>query len=357
MAQKISRLLLLTLIFSLGFGQLLRFELWGVPLYFHDLMVIALLILQGQGLKDIILLPGLKIFVVGLALGWLSALLRYPLVQLLIPSLYTIRLLAYLLLFLILSRKSYNLSRSYFLLSGLITLAIGYLQYFLLPDMRVFQYLGWDDHWNRLTLPHFDPTFTGVILVMVVLSLYPRFHYWTLLFFPAILLTMARSVWLTMGLVGLAYGVQYRRWGKLLLAIILFSCYLFFRPVRFGEGHNLLRTYSITSRLGTDWSYVQQYKWDLLLGRGLNTLMLDQPTRLSPNHATGPNNSYLYLLLTTGILGLFGWMRFLLSLARSSHSPYLVLFFALAALFNNVMFYPFALLWILLFHSKVPTST
>lgn len=357
MAEKLTRYLLISLILSLGFGQLLRFELGGVHLYLHDLLVVTLLVLQGQALKGVKLPRGLKIFFFGLALGWLNALLHYPLSQLLIPSLYTLRLLAYLALYLTLQHSKTLISNTYFLISGCIVLLIGYAQYIILPDMRVFQYLGWDDHLNRLTLPHFDPTFTGVMLGLFVISSnrklssnYFLFPISYLLTISAILLTYSRSIWLSLGIT-LALSIRPKKLFLFLIPILLVAILLL--PKRFGEGNNLLRTYSITSRWQSDWAYVQQYKWDLLLGRGLNTLILDHPTGPYVNHATGPNNSYLYLLLTTGILGLFGWVKFLISLARPSRYPYLILFFALASLFNNVMFYPFVLLWILLFNAII----
>jgi hypothetical protein len=131
---------------------------------------------------------------------------------------------------------------------------------------------------------------------------------------------------------------------------------IFVLPKKFGEGTNLLRTYSISSRLESDIAYIQKYKWDLLIGRGMNTLILDSPESKFEDHASGPNNSYLYLLATTGVLGLAGWGVFMFWLySRSAYKPMLVFFF-IASLFNNVMFYPFALLWILLHESLVYTD-
>lgn len=362
MAQKITRYLLITLILSLGFGQLLRFEISGVPIYLHDILIIALLSIHGLTLKSIKIPGSLKIFILGLALGWVNALFHYPFSQLLIPALYSLRLLAYLTLYLRLQTTNYQLPTTYFYISGFVTLAIGYLQYFLLPDMRIFQYLGWDDHLNRLTLPHFDPTYTGVMLSLTLLS-YPlanSYIRYSILFIPAILLTYSRSVWLSLALTA-TFFIKNKK--ILLLAICCMLLAIFALPQKFGEGNNLLRTYTITSRWQSDWTYLQTYKWDLLIGRGFNTLMLNQSAGQYPNpalpagrHATGPNNSYLYLLATTGILGLFGWGKFLWSLFRSSRYPQVILFFALASLFNNVMFYPFALLWILLVSFMVPTE-
>ena len=84
----------------------------------------------------------------------------------------------------------------------------------------------------------------------------------------------------------------------------------------------------------------------------MNTLVLETPVSRYPNHATGPNNSYLYLLATTGIIGLVGWGIFLKSLYIDSKHHALITFVVIASLFNNVMFYPFSLLLMLLTNLK-----
>lgn len=361
MAQKITHWLIIALILSLGFGQLLRFETNFGAFYLHDILVIVLLLLQGQASQVFsyhlqgLALMGLKLFLLGLALGWIFALLHYPLTQLLIPSLYALRLLAYLTLYFVIKQSKILIPRSYFLISGFITLTIGLAQYFFLPDMRVFQYLGWDDHLSRLTLPHFDSTFTAVMLGLALLSTvrtFPKIWLLTSIFYSAgILLTYSRSVWLSLAI---TFFVFYRQSKLFLISLFVFlACITFWLPKKFGEGTNLLRTYSISSRVQSDIAYIQRYKWDLLIGRGMNTLILDQ----DESHATSPNNSYLYLLLTSGIFGLMGWGIFMYSLFRKSSYQPMLTFFFIASLFNNVMFYPFALLWIFLIESTAPNAT
>lgn len=358
MAQKITNWLLIALVFSLGFGQLLRFDLLGVPLYLHDIIlgaVLFLITLQGYTLK-VKILPSLKIFLLGLSLGWIFAFTQYSISDLLVPALFTIRLLAYLTLHLAIQNSKLKIQKSFFAFAGLITLFIGLAQYFFLPDMRIFQYLGWDDHLSRLTLPHFDPTFTAVMIGLYALSWIPAStpHDLGIYLFSciAILLTYSRSVWLSLVLTLLAFVKNKKILISVLSLVILATILL---PKKFGEGTNLLRTYSISSRISSDFSYIQKYQWNLLIGRGMNTLILDGTSADTHNHASGPNNSYLYLLTTTGILGLVGWGMFMTSLyKKSTHKPMLI-FFLIASLFNNVMFYSFALIWVLLIESNIVT--
>ncbi len=349
-------MLLTTLVLSLGFGQLLRFELFGLPLYLHDLLVLSVIIINLRHLTLSTHSTGLKIFGLGLLLGWVNALFSYPQSELLIPALYTLRLVSYLCLYLILKSKKTVINPNVFKISGLIMLVLGLSQYFFMPDMRWAQYLGWDDHLSRLILPHYDPTFTGVMLALALLSLVPirlhlkSFDFQLSVFYSlSILLTYSRSVWLSLMMTGF-YFIK----NKLILlaaALIMFLAIIAL-PDRFGEGTNLLRTYSINSRFESDLGYIKKYGWSLLIGRGLNTLILDQEAVSLPNHATGPNNSYLYILSTTGLLGLMGWGIFLQSLYKKSKSKPMLIFFFVASIFNNVMLYPFALLWVLVQESN-----
>lgn len=361
MESKITPLLLSVLVLTLGFGQLLRFELNSLPIYLHDVLVVAILLINIRSLKNVLVsFKILKIFVLGLCVSWLTALTLYPLHLLATPALYTLRLLSYLALFFLLKNTSYKASKNSLIIAGMTMLTIGLTQYLLLPDMRWAQYLGWDDHLNRLTLPHYDPTFAGVMLTLALLSLvrisldlYP-FNFILFTFYSlAILLTYARSVWLSL-FVTLMLFIKSKK--LIFLAVCLSLLAILALPDRFGEGTNLLRTYSISSRITSDLEYIKRYGWSLVLGRGLNTLILDQPASLYQNHATGPNNSYIYLLTTTGILGLVGWGIFMKYLYVHSHNKPMLIFFFISALFNNVMFYPFALLWILLLEATVPTS-
>lgn len=349
MESKITPRLLSVLVLSLGFGQLLRFELTSLPIYLHDVLVFAILLINIRSLKKVVVgFKILKIFILGLCVSWLIALSLYPLHLLVTPALYTLRLLSYLALFFLLKNTSYKVTKNSLIIAGMTMLTIGLAQYFLLPDMRWAQYLGWDDHLNRLTLPHYDPTFTGVMLSLAMFSVIKNNIRFAPIFLLPILLTYARSVWLSLIVTTLS---MFKSLKYFILALLIFTLAIAALPDRFGEGTNLLRAYSISSRITSDLEYIKRYGWSLVLGRGLNTLILDRAPGFYPNHATGPNNSYIYLLTTTGILGLVGWGIFMKYLYVHSHNKPMLIFFFISALFNNVMFYPFALLWVLIVDS------
>lgn len=348
MATQITKHLLFALVLSLGFGQLLRLDFLGLPLAVADILVVAVVILNIRALTR----PGLgiKLLLTGLALGWLSAVAAHPPTSLAMPFLYTLRLLAYLGLGAVLKSTKAKLPLKLFFVSGGVSLFIGYLQYALLPDMRLFQVLGWDDHLGRLTLPHFDPTFSSTMFVLFgLLAIETKQFYLGLFALPAVLLAYARSVWLSLFIV-IFTRLRVR---SILLILLVFTILVIVLPRSLGEGTNLLRTYSISSRITHDVDLAQSVGWGMLVGVGYNMLWVD-PT----SHAAGANNSYLQILLTTGILGLIGLIMILRQLLRLYPFPLSLKFVLVASLFNNVLLYPTVMLWLILSSRAIaPTAT
>ncbi len=356
MAKRLTHYLLLALVLTLGFGQLLRFEVSGIPIFLHDILITLIIPLAYLSGKQKISPPlWLKLIVLGLAIGAIRALTLFPLSLLIIHSLYSLRTLAYLILFLLLKSRSIKINKSSFLLAGLISLVIGLIQYIKFPDMRIFQYLGWDDHLSRLTLPHFDPTFSGAFLAVSLLFSLPLkssliYH---LALTLGILLTYSRSIWLSLALTATLF---IKRKTRLLLAVLAIITAILLLPTSFGEGTNLLRTYSINSRLSHDLDLAGRVGGNFITGIGYNSLPLIIDTQQeSPNHNTGFNNSFLTILATSGIIGLLGWFLFLRSLyyEHTRLRPILV-FLVIGSLFNNLLLYPFTLLLLLL---MAPSAT
>jgi len=347
-----SWLILAALILSLGFGQLLRFELWGVPLLLPDLLCLLAVILLLPKASSCSLSLGLRLLLVGLVLGWVRALTLYPLTSLALPALYSLRLVTYFTLAMLLP-QSPPLPRQLFVVSAFTAVAIGLLQYLFFPDWTVLAYLGWDDHSYRLIFPHLDPTFSAAFLVLVLLSL-PLPPFLIPVFIMGIFLSYARSVWLAL-LPALFLRFPRRFLPPLILGSVIILVLL---PRHFGESTNLLRTFSFTSRLAHDHYLASRVGTGFWTGLGYNTLpLLWSDAGEYPSHVSGFNNTYLTLLSTVGPLGLFGFLFFLRDLTRSRPALFSALIFLLlGSFFNNLLLYPHLLLWLILL-AKVPTST
>ena len=232
-----------------------------------------------------------------------------------------------------------------------LTVIIGLLQYFFLPDLRWLYYLGWDDHLYRLTFPYFDPNFTGIILSMFLLYyLQISLPLVSLFLLIPIFLTYSRSTFLAL-FVSLFFYLSLRF--KILL-IILFSLAILLLPQRFGEGTNLWRTYSIKSRFNHDFNLIQQQ-----LTHPLNGHQLYHSASIFPNRSVTANNSFIDLFYTSGLIPLFIFFFLLRFYISHSLQPFTWLLLILGSFFNNLLFYPFVLLWlfILEFFLKDAKST
>ncbi len=328
----INTLLLTTILFSLVFGQLLRFHFISFlpSFYLHDLLLGIFLTFN---FKTILSLPKNKL-TFSFVLFLFSLFIFNP------NYLLTLRLAVYFLFFLSLSNLKFYHSfiNQTIYLAIFLTLILGLVQFLFLPDLRFLANLGWDDHLNRLTFPYFDPNFTGFIFTLFFFYLYPRRSAW--LFFPPLGLTYSRSALLTW-LVGFLIYSR-RRLTNLLSAGILLLLLITLLPHRFGEGNNLLRAYSIKARFNYDSQVLTQLFHHPLRGKVVGHYQ----TPFSFNRSGTANNSFLYLWQVGGIFSLLTFLYFLKHLLPSLHQPKLWTLTIFASFFNNILFYPFVLLWL-----------
>lgn len=226
--------------------------------------------------------------------------------------------------------------RPYLWLSLLIFSLLGLLQYLFFPDLRFLKLLGFDDHYYRLAGSFYDPNFSGAIFAGLSLSMVALSQWW--LAFPSVLLlalTFSRASYLVFFL-GLIYLAFVRRRAWLVALVFCLLALVAIAPKPFGEGVNLLRTFSVYSRLEswqTGWTlFWQKPVW----GWGYNTLRSITGDRFQID------NSYLYLAATTGVLGLFSFgylLKQILFLVRPLAPKVFILTLLTHSFFNNTLFY------------------
>src|SRR3989344_4084149 len=206
-------LTILTLL-TLGFlpwGQLPGLVLdlaFKPPFTLHPLDAIATLSLLGTShliivrRKSIKSLPFANLLLIAV-FSFIFSIYTTPLPQLTIGFSYLIRFAGYLSLsFLIrlgVEDKQFSSSSilNALLLVAAIVALIGWIQYFLNPDLRPMKVLGWDDHYFRVTSTLLDPGFAGIVLVMdLVIALQKRHLPLMLGFFMTILFTYSRASYL-----------------------------------------------------------------------------------------------------------------------------------------------------------------
>lgn len=120
-----------------------------------------------------------------------------------------------------------------------------------------------------------------------------------------------------------------------------------------GEGVNLARTYSIESRATSVLTAYDIFRSNPLWGIGFNRYpeFITQPSVIQSYHPSGPDNSMMMLLTTTGIVGMMtfvfiGWK--LLNIFSKDAFVCVSACTVLAhSLTNNSLFYVFVLFWMM----------
>ena len=132
---------------------------------------------------------------------------------------------------------------------------------------------------------------------------------------------------------------------------------------------NLLRVLSIQSRLQNSSEALQLFYRSPLFGWGFNTLRFirNQQSDIDAtllHSAGGFHNSWLTLLVTTGIFGLstyvFIWIRLIKKTKPKNGYPSLLLVSLTAvfvhSLFDNSLFYPQVMAWVWVLASCLPVG-
>lgn len=397
--------LLILLILSLTFGQIDRFSIgYGIALRFSDLITGIIFIIWTIKLfkkgkfKLMIKNPVFKPTVVFITVSLFSLLinrLNLDINQLLISSLYLIRWILYASIFFIITSEPEDTIKSIkksIIITSLILVILGFIQYFYYPNLRNIFYLGWDDHLYRLTSTFLDPNFAAVhfnLFFMLLLGQYliddklslkyKRLTLVGLIFtLIALLLTYSRSGFL-MFIVGnsiLLWLTNKKKFIGLVFLILLLGIFLIPRNLQ-SSGVQLWRTASILARTESASNALSIFNDHPLFGIGFNTFRYANlkygfinKDSWDTNHAgAGTDNSFLFVLVTTGVFGLVAYLNLwktIISFTIFSNNNRLkkdkvisvvlissIIGLFINSIFINSLFYPSVMLWIWILLSLV----
>ncbi len=367
--------LILTL--AITVGQLIKLPLSqnsGVTL-----LDATVLILTGFGLFKLKLkfkkppfsLAGALLFILVAILSLVLSPLHLNASQFFSSFLYTIRFSAYIFLgweiysgaFPLLKNKITQILFS----SGLTLTILGLAQFIFLPDLRFLSQYGWDPHLYRTASTFLDPNFLGSYLVLTLIILYRNpaknkklnilFY---VLIFLALLTTFSRSAY-GMFLISFLTLAAFKRSIKLaLLTIFLFAVLLFSFQTQVKAVNKITpldRNQTASLRLSTWQQGFDIFLKNPILGIGYNAYnvalrqySLGDNQFLSGKGATTNDSSLLYVLATTGILGIFAYLFFLLGIFKTKNTGLIAGVVGLLghSFFANSLFYPFILIWVIL---------
>lgn len=375
------------LIFSLPLGVITRITPFSnFSLYFHDAVagIIFLLFLYKVTVKkEKIHHPQLlKAFLLFSSIALLSLILNFKsltLIAFFVSISYLLRFLIYGSIFFsiqFIKESSHTIAQK-LMISGAIFIVFGYIQYFFYSNLKNLYYLGWDDHLYRLFSTLLDPNFAGIFLVLILLLIFQYFFLehktkikimvimFSVFTVIALYLTYSRSAFISMVL-GVSILLFLNKKIKLIIPLVFgLILLLFFFSNSKIEGLNPLRLASAEARINSARDAVYIIKNNFIFGVGFNAyryalvrydLRTEKGAEKS-NADAGTDNSYLFILATTGIIGFvafvnFGW-HLLQAIKRSkkesgfkflAESSLVAIF--INAFFINSLFFPLIMIWI-----------
>lgn len=335
---------------------------------------------KRKSVKDKLLLPVLLFFAAGLvSLIINSAHLEQK--QLAVSFLYALRWLAYAGLYFAVKEFPAEHKRKasdMLLLAGGTIVALGFLQYLFYNNLRNLYYLQWDDHLYRMFSSFLDPNFAGVFFALYLFLLFGKlldhsvqkkrkhFFVYAILSFLTILalvLTYSRS-----GLIAFVAGMLVFLFvkGNKKLALPVFGVVLLFLLIfsNIGvEGRNPFRVVSSRERIKSMNDAIQIIQKNPFIGVGFNAYRYAQnkygfrtSDKWQVSHAdAGTDNSFLFVLATTGIVGLLAYVFLSVRIIRgireirdvSMRAMIIATMAGLIAgsLFLNTLFYPMLMYW------------
>ncbi len=240
--------------------------------------------------------------------------------------------------------------KNIFVLVVLANLIFGFFQYLIWPDLYNFKFLGWDPHQYRLVSTFLDPTFTGLIYLLLIIYLFIKKYPKILIFFTytGLSLTYSRSTFLALVLISFVYSLKItKNFYFFLKVLLLVALTIFLLPKPIGESTNLTRTSTIKAKLINYQQALQTIKLNPVIGQGYNNLPLLLSGQTStPDHSlSGFDSSLLTITATTGILGLILYINLLSSSLKTFAyaQKYALIAILIHSLFSNSLLYSWAI--------------
>lgn len=247
------------------------------------------------------------------------------------------------------------------LIAGIFIGVLGIIQYLFLPDIRPLKEFGWDDHLGRLVSTFLDPAFTGILLVLSILLAVSSGNIIIgfLLLLPLVL-TYSRSSFLALIVSFIFYFVLKGKKKVLLIFPLILLLTLPFLPKGGGEGVNLFRTYSISSKFADYGSGMALISRSPIFGLGFNNICQAKVKYLGEtnpfSHSCGGlDSSILFTAATVGIVGFIIFSDFFIFIFNRGNPLLKASLIALLthSLFTNTIYYAWVMGW---FSILIPIS-
>ncbi|MFA6533371.1 MAG: O-antigen ligase family protein, partial [Patescibacteria group bacterium] len=285
----------------------------------------------------------LCLLLASILIGWT----KYSIFENLVGLLYLYRLHLYFIYFFYLqyhikSEKNFlKVIKNGFFLIAVLTVISTLIQYFFYPDLRNLIYQGWDPHLYRTFGLFFDTSIAAAIFGIFFLTINQPVI--KIIYLILIALSFSRSSYLGISLSLIYSFINQKQFKKIILFFVFFTALVFFIPKPSGEGVNLKRLYSITSRAEEYRLGFNLWKNKPLIGYGYNRIRYIK-NNSSIHSGAAFSSSFLTILVSSGILGLLSFIYVLWSLRKTNKvAPVLLIFLSIVSLFDNILLHPFIL--------------
>lgn len=400
---EIIKVLLISTLFSLVTGQLLRFPFFlnygainvtDILVFVVDFvfLIYTLSIRKSLKLSKSVIIPLLSFTFLAVASNILSLSL-FSQVQVVSSSLFLLRFLGYFLIsqviLNIVTKNKVERWQNLIEFIGVIFIALGFLQLIFFPDLSSLTVYGWDPHQRRIVSTILDPNFAGFIFTIIFAlasslflfndkksELFPRkVHFLIALSaIVAVVLTFSRSSYLALMVVILTIG--FLKSPKMLICSILFlALTLGLIPQARSRIFGALSIDDTSQARIISWKNALTItSHNPIFGVGFNNYRFAQakyqlfayPGQIEIHSASGVDSSFLLVAATTGISGLFMFLLLIFSVlktiisklkGRSINLAMLSIFLALLvhSQFVNSFFFPqiSVLFWIIFGLSQI----
>jgi preprotein translocase subunit SecG len=355
------------------FGQLIRWKLsiadYSFPIHPTDFIVgIIFLVTHASRMKYPEVFKYIKAFSEIALFTLLISVFIFKSPSIIIGGLYLLRIYAYTFLMVAVWNVFNSPSMKDKLSKGIIAVCVavgffGWIQYLFYPDIRPLFEWGWDDHLFRLVSTYLDPAFTSIILVFGCINVLSKYFetkklpylLGTIFFVITIAFTYSRAGYLALVAGIIAILISFKKAKTILIYLLGIVMIVLLLPRPSSEGVKLERLASIYAR-GTN--YIETFhifEKSPLFGVGFNNLCLARQKYLgqgefSSHSCSGSDSSVLFVLATTGIVGLIFFVTMLVHTYRhiEMNTYGIIAIASIAALFvhglfSNSVFYPWVM--------------
>jgi hypothetical protein len=344
--------------FSFFIGQIFRLNIFDISFPLIDIAIGLLAIFNfTQHVKNKDLKLTNKYFFYFLIFSWIFLIINIFKYQIysIKPLFYLIRLTSLLSLF-ILPLDIKEKFKKYFLIFVFSNIIFGIMQYLIWPDFTYFDVNNWDPHLYRLVSTYFDPTFTALIYLFLIIKLFLEkdFRYKKIVLFVsyiAMALTYSRSTYLSFLVAFMFIAIKLKKLKIFLYTILIVLLTIILLPRQPGEGTKLERTSSIFAKIENYQEGISLFSRAPLVGYGYNNLSFIRNSSRNSHAISGFDGSLLTVLTTTGIIGFIFFILGINTFYNQSNIVKKTMLISLLvhSLFANSMLYPWILLSFIFF--------